>query len=223
MPVLADQPDFIGEQRGWDPAQIEIEMPAAPAICIPGRFETVRYRLACTVAPDDLALALKPGDLAFALHSENSSLDRHRPGTAARPRFRLNGSGNAVSAHPGRQASKNPASSQHRGTPGAHPENVRPKASARKVDCGFRESRCKHRRLDHRIGYDIRSDDPIERHEQPAAMPLPPFETGSMRCHGRSILGSRASRKPSPTKLKLVTASVIAAPGRIASQGALVR
>lgn len=38
-----------------------------------------------------------------------------------------------------------------------------------------------------------------------------------------SFLGSSASRNPSPTKLKLVTASVIASPGTIASHGALVR
>ena len=39
----------------------------------------------------------------------------------------------------------------------------------------------------------------------------------------RSSRASSASRRPSPTKLKLVTASVIARPGKMASQGAEVR
>lgn len=38
-----------------------------------------------------------------------------------------------------------------------------------------------------------------------------------------SFRGSSASLRPSPTKLKLVTASVIARPGTMASHGALVR
>ena len=37
--------------------------------------------------------------------------------------------------------------------------------------------------------------------------------------HRRPIFGSSASRSPSPMKLKLVTASVIASPGMTASQG----
>ena len=40
--------------------------------------------------------------------------------------------------------------------------------------------------------------------------------------HGMFMRGSSASRSPSPRKLKLVTASVMATPGAIASQGALV-
>src|SRR3712207_5115821 len=39
----------------------------------------------------------------------------------------------------------------------------------------------------------------------------------------RSSLASRASRRPSPTKLKLVTASVMARPGKMASQEGEVR
>ena len=49
----------------------------------------------------------------------------------------------------------------------------------------------------------------------------PNVEQDPAQC--RSSLASRASRRPSPTKLKLVTASVIARPGKMASQGAEVR
>jgi hypothetical protein len=97
-PVLADQPDFMEEQQRVDPAQIKVEVPATPAVCVLRCFEPEQCSLTHAIAPDDLAFALKPGDLALALHDEKSSLDRRRLGAAARSRFSLKGGDNLLRA-----------------------------------------------------------------------------------------------------------------------------
>ncbi|MDU0343954.1 hypothetical protein [Bosea rubneri] len=68
LSVFADQPGLMEEKRRIRLAEIKVEMPAAPAIYVPGCFETVPYRLARAIAPDDLARSFKPGALALIFH-----------------------------------------------------------------------------------------------------------------------------------------------------------